>query len=249
MARIARRTLETFVDGLEPRVTRLALHTGDQRAPQHRGDLDLNDYREADTSGEGAGGGGPGKVMVARLVDVIGQRAEAYGFPQEHSSLLVIAYAGTKRVDSYQDTASTPQAGAAPGSALEQVIVRVMDTMRLSLADSNALAKEGFVAMGQGFATIAAKDAEIADLNAALAIKDAAIAEAEEGAKLTLQLRAIESLEKGVETWASGKGGGVSAAAISSLVRRRPEDAAKLLRQLVQDEEVKALFIKVLSAT
>jgi len=235
MARLQRRTLTAFLEQLPAEVDRLAIHVGDQRAPQHRGDLDLGDCRDDD-----------GKVMVARVEDVVAQRVASYGYPEEHPSFQLLAYAAKKKVDSYQDTASAPTAGDKPGMGLEAVVVRMADTLRLSLADANSVIKEGWTTVGQLTTQISDLRAEVSDRDAALALKDEAIKAAEEGATLALQMRTVDALENGVTAWAQGKGG-ISPQSIINLCKKAPDKAKKLVRALMEDETVKAIIIEAMA--
>lgn len=234
MARLQRRTLTTFLETLPGTVERLAIHVGEQRAPAHRGDLVLADYRDDS-----------GAVMVARVEDVLAQRVEGYGYPEQHQSFQLLAYAGSKKVDSFQDSVSSAPAGAAVGPGLEGAIIRMADTLRLALADANGNIKEGWATVGQLVNENAELRAELADRDAALTLKDEAINAATEGATLALQLRAVDALENGVTAWANGKGG-ISPAAIVALCKRAPADAKKLVKALLKDEGVKLLVMEAI---
>jgi hypothetical protein len=236
MARLQRRTLTTFLETLPREVDRLAIHTGEQRAPAHRGDLPLADYRDDD-----------GKVMVARVEDILAQRIEGYGYPEQHASFQLLAYQGSKKLDSFQDTAGSPGGAVVVGPALEAVVVRMADTIRLALADSNATIKEGMGAIATLTNQNAELRAESTELQAALMLKDEAIRAAEEGATLALQLRTVDALESGMTAWANGKGGGVSPGAIIALCKKAPDKAKALVKALMKDEAVRALFMDAVS--
>lgn len=242
MARIARRTLEQFISGLSPTVDTLSILVGEQRAPAKRGDLLLSDFRETI---DGVAGG----LDVAKVVDNLGARLGGYGYPEVHPSYQLRAMAGAKQVDSFQDTETSTRGGPGGSESGELVggILGMAKVLQGVCADLAGALKEERSNVGAALAMVSEREGELNDTKAALAIQEQATLAAEEGAKLQLQLRAVDSLESAMGAFARGQGG-ISAAAIATLIEKQPVNAKKMLGELVKLPGVRMFFIEAIQA-
>lgn len=199
---MATRTVTSFVQELpSPRVHRIAVHVGEQRAPSLAGEVLADDYRV-----DG------GALDVPRMVARIEAIAANAGWPDQSPSMSARAYAEgeTKRaLDTYQKTVdgwTEPGPGRPDRSDKDTAFVKMVDgllAMAAIIKDSNKDLTAALTAE-RNYATERSREAsemgrENVELAAANGMLEGAVENHQKSDELEVKLRGFDLAEKAME--------------------------------------------------